>query len=290
MESLTIGERFAMMALNSKGSNYRTTEKNSVLVALVVADYLDNHYDKESQKYQVDRSDIRKHVKKTRFKKLEKQIVDSLKEKGLIDEIKSLLACDLFYDKNIKLLEYISDKRSYEMEINILKAEFLEEGLISDESIILMWLLKESLCIYDLFSAIEIQEIELRMQNLSYEHSLVHTLMSMDFQSIWRTFVKEFLRMKARFAATGIGRGINYIYPVLQKDQSIFIDTKEFMPNAEKRLCDVIERVASQGHTCEVLRAGSVPVVRIDNVSYELIPDAVLVKIPIHGVRLRRYY
>lgn len=290
MDNLTIAERFAIMGLNSKGSNFRSTEKKSVLILLVVADYLDHNYDVKLEKYQIDRNELKKYIKVTSLKRLEKKVVASLKEKGLMDEIKSLLGCDLYYDKNIKLLEYISDNKTYNMEIDLLKAEFLENGLVSDESILLMWLLKESLCIYDLFSTVEIQEINNRMESLSNDHYLAKILMSMDFQSMWRTFVKEFLRMKAHFFATGVGKGIVYIYPELQRDQSIFIDTKEFMPNAEKRLCDVIERVASQGHSCEVLRTGAVPIVRIDNVTYELVPGAITMKIPIHGVRLRRYY
>jgi hypothetical protein len=127
------------------------------------------------------------------------------------------------------------------------------------------------------------------MANLCDESKLAKALYPIEIRSVWGTMVGGYLRMKSHAASTEIGKGLNFIFPFLERNQSIFIDTEKYFANAQMRLQNVLDRVLSQGHTCEVLSTGDVPVVRIDNTKYELVPEAILVKIPIHGVRLRRY-
>lgn len=289
MYDLTLSERFALLALNAKMSNHGSTAKKAVIRTLAVGIYIEEKLIKEPGYNKFNRTELKIVIKKSKLKKIENKVVEKLKDKGLIGEIKSLIGCDLFYDENIRIREYISDEKAFEHELGFLKAEFLEKGQITDESIILMWLIKESLSLYDLFSTIEIQKIAIRMSELASSNEIAKLLYPLDIQTIWSEFVKGFLQMKSNLFATAFGRGVAYIFPVLERKESIFIDTVEFLPSPEQRLEDVLKRVASQGHSCQVLRSGSVPLVKIDNVKYELVPDAVVVKIPIHGVRLRRY-
>lgn len=183
----------------------------------------------------------------------------------------------------------MSDTREFECQLDLLRAEFLEEGPISEESIILVWLLLESLCFYQVFSVYEQNKIAARMTSLRDESTLAKALYPIKIGSLWGTVVAVFLQLKSQAAATEKGKGFNFIFPFFERKQSIFIDTEEYFPNAQMRLKNVLDRISSQGHVYEVLRGGAVPVVKIDNIKYELIPGAVGGRMPIHGVRLRRY-
>jgi len=127
------------------------------------------------------------------------------------------------------------------------------------------------------------------MTGLRSESALAKALYPIEVRSLRGTVVVSLLRMKSQAAATETGKGFNFIFPFFERRQSIFIDTEEYFPNAQMRLKNVLDRISSQGHVYEVLREGAVPVVKIDNIKYELIPEAVSGRMPIHGVRLRRY-
>ena len=101
--------------------------------------------------------------------------------------------------------------------------------------------------------------------------------------------VKGFLNMKRNIIKTPTGTGINFIFPILDRSQSIFIDTEEMFSKSKERLNDVKRRLEENGHIYTVVRGGDVPLIKIDNIIYEAISEAVRGRIPIHGVRLRRY-
>jgi len=88
---------------------------------------------------------------------------------------------------------------------------------------------------------------------------------------------------------TPTGIGINFVFPIIERSQSIFIDTEEWLPKASQRLEDVKKRLQENGHNYIIIREGAVPLIKIDNIIYEAIPEAIQGRIPIHGVRLRRY-
>lgn len=285
---LSLTERFALIGLNGKGSNHRNLAKLYVLKAIAVAFYLEDHYDAANATWDFDEDGIMKATKKSRMKEIENQIITRLTEKQLIKTVKNLLGCDLYYDNNIKLKDYVSDSKEYEHQIDYLRAEFLEDGPVSEEGIILIWLLKNALCMDEVFSLSEQKKIQSKISEISKNSALARKLFTIDMQSTGGSIATGFLCMKSRFASTPIGKGLNFIFPAIERKQSIFIDTEEYFSNTEQRLQCVINRVTSQGHSCEVLHKGTVPIVKIDNVKYELVPEAIVVKFPIHGVRLRR--
>lgn len=286
---LTLSERFALISFNGKESEHKETAKQNVLKVLAAAVYLEDNYDAAADIWNFNEVAIKDAVKKADKKALERTYADRLQNKQLLCKVSSLLGCDLYYDKNIKLKTYVSDTREFECQLDMLRAEFLEEGPISEEGIIMAWLLLESLCFFEVFSAYEQNKITARMTELRSESPLAKTLYPITLRSFWGTTAVGFLRMKSQAAATETGKGLNFIFPFLERRQSIFIDTEEYFPNAQLRLMNVLDRVSSQGHVYEVLRDGAVPIVKIDNIKYELIPEAVGGRMPIHGVRLRRY-
>lgn len=274
MEELTLTQRFALLGLNGKESEHWSMAKQCVLRALTVAIYLEENYNSTADTWIFDTDSIKKAIKKSKRKVVEQQIIASLEKTNSIYKVKSLLGCDLFYDENISIKEYVSDSKEFECQLDLIRAEFLEEGPISDEGIIMVWLLRESLCIHDLFSNFEQNKIAIRMGELSTENLLAKALFPIEIHSAWETVVGGFLRMKSQFALTDFGKGFNFINPALDRKESIFIDTEAYFPNAKMRMENVLDRVSSQGHTCEVLRGGDVPIVKIDNIKYELIPHA----------------
>lgn len=286
---LTLSERFLLIALNGHESEHRETAKQNILKVLAAAIFLEENYDLSTGKWNFTDEQMKEAIKKANKKELEQTYTQRLQEKQLLTKVSSLLGCDLYYDKNIKIKTYVSDAREFECQLDMLRAEFLEEGPVSEESILLAWLLLESLCFNQVFSVYEQNKILERMTSLQTESTLARALYPIDIRSLWGTVVAGFLRLKSQAAATETGKGINFIYPFLERKQSIFIDTEEYFPNAQMRLNNVLDRISSQGHAYEVLRAGSVPIVKIDNVKYELIPEAISGRIPIYGVRLRRY-
>lgn len=286
---LTLSERFALIGLNGHESEHRETAKQNVLKILAVAVFLEENYDSAADKWNFNEERMKAAMKKANKKELERTYAERLQSKQLLSKVTSLLGCDLYYDKNIKLKTYVSDTREFECQLDLLRAEFLEEGPISEESIILVWLLLESLCFYQVFSVYEQNKITARMTSLRDESTLAKALYSIKIGSLWGTVVAVFLQLKSQAAATEKGKGFNFIFPFFERKQSIFIDTEEYFPNAQMRLKNVLDRISSQGHVYEVLRGGAVPVVKIDNIKYELIPGAVGGRMPIHGVRLRRY-
>lgn len=286
---LTLLERFALIGLNGKESEHWSIAKHVVLKALAAAEYLISCYDDMNKTLRIDESKLQDVVKKTSKKELERKIYAGLESKNLIAKVNSLLGCDLFYDKNIRLKVYVSDSREFEYQIDYLRAEFLEDGPVTDEGLLMVWLLREAQCLSEVFSYNEQNKISTRMSELSEQNKIAKTLYPIKIKSTIEAMINGYLRLKSEFAATNIGKGINFIFPFLEREQSVFIDTEEYFPNAKMRLENVLARISEQGHTYEVLRTGSVPVVKIDNIKYELLPGAMGSEIPVHGVRLRRY-
>lgn len=286
--NLTLAERFALISFNGRESEHREAAKQRVLKILAAAVYLDEHYNSTSDKWIFNENEIKLAIKKANKKTLERTYFERLQNYQLISKVNSLLGCDLYYDKNIKLKVYVSNSKEFDCQLDLLKAEFLEEGPVTDESIILVWLLLESLSFFQVFSCSEQEKITRRMTKLRDESELAKRLYPIELRSIWSTLSAGFLLMKSQAATTETGKGLNFIFPFFERKYSVFIDTEEYLPNAEMRLNNVLDRITAQGHVYEVLRSGAVPIVKIDNVKYELLPGAVG-KYPVHGVRLRLY-
>ncbi len=286
--NLTLAERFALISFNGRESEHREAAKQSILKILAVAIYLEEHYSSTSDKWTFSKEAIKSAIKSTNKKTLEHTYFERLHNYQLISKVNSLLGCDLYYDKNIQLKVYVSNSKEFDCQLDQLKAEFLEEGPITDDSIILMWLLLESLTFFQVFSCSEQDKIIKRMTRLREESELAKRLYPIELRSLWGTLSAGFLLMKSQAAATETGKGLNFIFPFFERKYSVFIDTERYLPDAETRLKNVLDRIAAQGHVYEVLRSGAVPIVKIDNVKYELLPGAVG-KYPVHGVRLRLY-
>ena len=327
MRELKLSQSFSMIALNAQDSINMTTVKKVSLrcigAAVVLETYLDGKFTDVNGKLSLRKSilddpDITlyqesifkvilskdeevtedlgwwltkaSNISKKHLINLEKTMVDSLKGYDYIEEIPSLLGCDMYYKTSgLSLKEYRSNINEYLRITEGLKAEVIEEGELSDESAYILWLLRESGFMQEVFSKKDLELVSKNMSNLFTRDKFIKSLYDVHIYHGLEMAVKGFLNMKRNVIKTPTGTGINFIFPILDRSQSIFIDTEEMFSKSKERLNDIKRRLEENGHIYTVVRGGDVPLIKIDNIIYEAIPEAVGGRIPIHGVRLRRY-
>lgn len=327
MRELKLAQSFSIIALNAQDSINMTTIKKvslrCIAAAVILETYLQGEFNEVDGNMKLKKLFLKKdnttlyqeavfkpifnkneelngelnwwlnkasNLSNKNLKVLERNITDSLKGYNYMEEIPNLLGCDLFYKTaGLSLKEYRSNANDYSSIVERIKAEVLEEGEISDESAIILWLLRESGSMYDIFSKGDIELVSNRMNNLFEKNKFLNNLYSIHIHHGVEIAIKGFLNMKRNAIKTPTGTGVNFIFPVIERSQSIFIDTEEMFPNSKVRLNDVKRRLEENGHSYTILRSGDVPLIKIDNIIYEAIPEAVGGRIPIHGVRLRRY-
>lgn len=327
MENLKLSQKFSIIALNAQDSIHMTTVKKislrCIAAAVVLESYLDGDFREENGGLKFTTSILdeascplykdelfRLLLKKNKgltgdlnlwlskasnlpnkdLKALESRMGDFLKGNDLIQEIPNLLGCDLYFKSaGVSIKEYRSDAEAHSYIIENIRAEVLEDGAVSEESIMMLWLLRESACFDFVFSKNELERVAFRKNELNKTQATNLKLFEINIYHGLELGIKGFLNMKKNAVKTPTGTGINFIFPNLERSQSIFIDTEEWFPSAEERLKQVKERLESHGHTYTVIRGGSVPLIKIDNIIYEAMPQALTETITIHGVRLRRY-
>lgn len=325
MVDLKLAQSFSMIALNAQNSIYMNTAKKAGLrcmaAAVILEAYLDNGFAETEDKLIIQKEIIDQYstmnyhesvlktlihknggekrelkwwlikasmLPKRQLVELEHKIANSLKEIDLLEEIPGILGCDLYYaTAGIDMKEYRSNIQEYTRITENIRADILEDGLITDETICMLWLLRESGCMHDFFSRNEIEKVAEKMNELYQSDSLAKAIFPIHIYRGIEMFIKEFLRMKKAVMTTPFGTGVNFVFPILERSRSVFIETEEYFSNSNKRLEDVKARLISNGHEFTVLHEGTVPVIKIDNIIYEAIPHAVIMKMPIHGVRLR---
>ncbi|MCF0148335.1 MAG: hypothetical protein HUJ77_08040 [Clostridium sp.] len=327
MRELKLSQCFSMIVLNAQDSINMTTVKKlslrCIAAAVVLETYLEGEFINSNDKLCLKRKSLSKpevtlyqeavlkplfnknekleedlnwwltkasNLSSKNLKALEKRIIDSLKGDYHIEEIPSLLGCDLFYKTSgLSLKEYRSNSKDYSRIVEGIKAEVLEDGEISDESAIFLWLLRESGSMNDIFSKGDMELVYNKMNGLFMRNEFLKKLYNIHIHHGVELAVKGFLNMKRSAVKTPVGTGVNFVFPMIDRSQSIFIDAEEWLPNSKDRLEDVKKRLDESGHSYIIVRSGDVPIIKIDNVLYEAIPEAIGGRIPIHGVRLRRY-
>lgn len=327
MKDLKLAQSFSIIALNAQDSRRMTTAKKASLrcmaAAVILEGYLDGYFTELEKKLVLEKclidksnttlyqetilkllfnkndslkGDLRWWLAKAsnlytrHLKKLEKTMADSLKGIDLLEEIPNILGCDLLYKgAGVSIKEYRSNMKEYTNITENIRAEILEEGSVADETIFMIWLLRESSCLHDIFSKKELETVAIRINELSESVPIEKILFEISIYHGVEIAVKEFFNIKKNAMKTPTGIGVNFIFPVIERSQSIFIDTEEWFPSQKQRLDEVKARLESCGHEYTVIHDGKVPLIKIDNIIYEAIAHAIQGKVAIHGVRLRRY-
>ncbi len=322
-------QSFAVIGLNGQRSNYNTVPKTITMrvasSAIILDIYLNGKFDNINGKLNLKRESVEglgldkfqklllyhllnrkeelsytlegwlKAAASTsrRFQnKLEKVIAADLLKVDFMEEIPSLLGCDLLYDSSgISLREYRANEKTYIKEISQIKMELLEDGQLTEESICMFWLLRESAALKEVFSEEELRvaRINLDAYDLLHPNSLLRTLFPVKVHDTILVGIKNYLRIKKQIMSSKVGSGLSFVFPPVERSESIFIEIEEGFSNEVKRLENLKNRLISQGHHFTVLKEGQVPVIRINNIVYYATPTAVVVShVPVQGMRLRR--
>lgn len=291
MSELSLHERFAIIALNGLQVETMTVAKKLAVRGIMAAEILEKYLNEESLSKQVD-MDFRKILisSKRKLKSAEERFTKELKEKGLLSVIPSILNCDMYYvTSGVEVSEYLCDSAEYTRQAEGIRAELLEDGEMSSEIIFLWWIMRESSCFYDLFSPLEIDKITQRLNEIHLNSKVAKELFNLKLQRKIEQIYAKYLKKKHEIFTTALGTGFLFVVPFFERKESVFIDVEQWFSDKDKRLSNVLDRFALKGHVVSVIRTGQTPLIKVDNIYYECIPTQVVVKVPIQGVRLRRY-
>lgn len=294
MKELILSQQYALLALNGQESLHPSVAKNAVLRAVAAARVLETELGRDTNSFLEFSAALQKAVqiaktlKKKEASQIEQEVVNALKAEELLKEVPNLLGCDMDYDTSgIELKAYLSDEISYVRIKEGLRAEILEDGPISLEYAVLLWLLRESGCIHDLFSISEQSRVEERMTEGAAQDEQYRTLWEAEFHSIFEGVMNRFVKTKSKLFKNPYLEGVNLAFPYLDRRKSVFIDMVILGTNVADRRAAVIEYLSKKGFTVEEIRIGSETLLKIGNIYYRIFPmTKTAYKVPIQGVNL----
>ena len=295
MKELILSQQYALLALNGQESLHPSVAKNAVLRAVAAAQVLEIEMGKADTSSFSEFSaalqkavQIAKTLKKKEASQIEQEVVNALKAEELLKEVPDLLGCDMDYDTSgIELKAYLSDEISYVRIKEGLRAEILEDGPISLEYAVLLWLLRESGCIHDLLSISEQSRVEERMTEGAAQDEQYRTLWEAEFHSIFEGVMNRFVKTKSKLFKNPYLEGVNLAFPYLDRRKSVFIDMVILGTNVADRRAAAIEYLSKKGFTVEEIRIGSETLLKIGNIYYRIFPmTKTAYKVPIQGVNL----
>lgn len=303
MTNLSLQDRFSLISLNALNSTRNSTAKKVAIRCISASGVLDRFL-QETEELTEDSDEYRSrldalsvslkeaaHLSSSAAKELEHTVYTRLNNLGLMTEASSLVSCDLeFSSAGNKILEYRTDSDEYSRQTESLRAELMEEGNVFDETVCMLWLLRESSCFYDLFSREEQKYLTSRINELYLNSLLAKTLLSVSIHNALDSAALGLFSKKKAIFSTQLGTGVLFQVPFMERSSAVFIESEELYCNAEKRLESVIARLEENGNEVHVIRAGTVPLLQIDNLYYECIPTQhKYYRVPVFGVQLRRY-
>lgn len=295
MKDWKLSEQYAIVALNGLESLYASMAKDAVLRGIAAAKVLEPYIGEEDSVFltkleeAVERA---KSIKKKEKKELEEEMTAVLKAEGVLEIVPDLLGCDMdYYTSGVELKAYRSEESIYLRIREGLRAEILEEGEISRECALLLWLFRESGCIHDLFSVEEQNKVQQRMLDMAAQEPIVQELWQSEFYSAVEKFVEKFLRTKRNLFKNPYLQGVNLVFPFLERRSAIFIDFVVFGTDVKSRRIAVMEHLVSFGHYVEEVKLGSETLLKIDNAYYRIVPGTrTAYKVPIQGASLVPVY
>ena len=298
MKELTLSQQYAVIALNGLESLHPSIVKEAVLRGIAAAKVMEGMLqteDCEEEKFisMLDEAVERaKSLKKNESKKIETQMAEELEKDGWMEQVPDLLGCDMdYYTAGVELKAYRSEESIYLRLREGLRAEILDEGEISLECALLLWLHRESGCIHDLFSVTEQNEVQERMLDLSVKSVKYRALWQAEFHSTLENFVGKFLKAKKKLFKNPYLEGMNLIFPFLERRKAIFIDFVVFGTNVTERRTAIMEHLCKMGHYVEEVKVGSETLLKIDNSYYRVFPFTKRAyKVPIQGANIVPVY
>lgn len=299
MKELVLSRQYAVIALDGLESLHPSMAKSAVIRAIAAAKVMEEvmHTEAESDPAVFilklnEAVEVVKDLRKKDEKQIEEEMAGLLEADGLMEQIPDILGCDMdYYTAGVELKAYRSDEDTYIRIREGLRAEILEEGVISTECAVLLWLLRESGCIHDLFSVSEQDQVQRRMTDAAAENEIFRAMWQTEFHSAVESFAGRFLRAKHNLFKNPYLEGVNLIFPYLERRKAIFIDFVVFGTDVRSRRIAIMEHLSKMGHYVEEVKSGSETLLKIDNAYYRIFPTVKRAyKVPIQGANLVPVY
>lgn len=299
MKDLVLSRQYAVIALDGLESLHPSVEKSAVIRAITAAKVLEDVVNTEAESAADvfipklnEAVEAAKDLRKKEEKQIETEMAALLEADGLTEQIPDILGCDMdYYTAGVELKAYRSDEDAYIRIREGLRAEILEEGAISTECAVLLWLLRESGCIHDLFSVSEQDQVQRRMTDAATENEIFRALWQAEFHSAFESLAGRFLRAKHSLFRNPYLEGVNLIFPYLERRKSIFIDFVVLGTDVKGRRIAVMEHLSKMGHYVEEVRSGGETLLKVDNAYYRIFPMTKRAyKVPIQGANLVPVY
>ena len=299
MKELVLSRQYAVIALDGLESLHPSVAKSAVIRAIAAAKVLEEVMYTEAESDPAvfipklnEAVEATKDLGKKGAKQIEEEMAGLLEADGLMEQIPDILGCDMdYYTAGVELKAYRSDEDTYIRIREGLRAEILEEGVISTECAVLLWLLRESGCIHDLFSVSEQDQVQRRMTDAAAENEIFRAMWQTEFHSAVESFAGRFLRAKHNLFKNPYLEGVNLIFPYLERRKAIFIDFVVLGTDVQSRRIAVMEHLSKMGHYVEEVKSGSETLLKIDNAYYRIFPTVKRAyKVPIQGANLVPVY
>lgn len=300
MKDFTLSQQYAILGMDGIESLHPSFAKSAVIRAIFAAKELEGIFENETEdmdenlfsnllKESMERI---KHHKKKDDQKMEKEMYESLGEAECMTQVPDLLGCDInYYTAGIELMAYRSEAAIRWQIVDGIRAEMLEEGPVCLETMLLVWLLRESGCIHDLFSVDEQRKIQEKMISLSTEKPVYRILWECEFHDMIENTIGSFLKAKRKLFTNPYLQGINMIFPFIERRQAIFIDMVVFGTSVKERRDATIQFLIEKGHYVEQVKNGSETLLKIDSFYYRIFPlTRVYQRVPVQGVNLLPVY
>ena len=297
MKQLTLSQQYAVLALDGQMVGYSSVAKGAVLRCLKAAQVLEEKNALACSPAELEKNlqkavTAARKLKRKAAAQLEGSVAASLRDAGLLEEIPDLLGCDInYYTSGVSLKAYRCREEEYLGIREGLRAEILEPGEITRECAVLLWLLRESGCIHDCFSAKEQQALQERMTSLAAGDGFCRLLWETECHSPWQLFALRFLQKKHNLFRNPYLEGVNLVFPFLERRKAIFIDFSLLGTDVAERRAATVAFLREQGHRVEEVKSGTETLLKVENAYYRIFPGARRVyKLPVQGVNLVPVY
>ena len=233
-----------------------------------------------------------KKLGKKELKEIEKETVLTLKQEGALEEVPALIACDMNYETaGVKITEYRTSQTEYRKVVESIRAEILEEGEPSLESVCLLWMFRESCLMSEVFSSSEQILVKQKIGDISSQNDCFRRLFEAEFHSVLSNFSTSFLKAKKNLFQNPYLEGVNLMFPFLERRSAIFIDFVVLGTTVADRRKEVLCYLSERGHYAEEVKNGRETLLRIDNSYYRIFPmTKAAYHIPIQGASLVPVY
>lgn len=278
MREYTLSQKYAIVGLDGLEVQHINTAKSAVLRAVAAAQLLDSVLSEETETAELKMilSECQNRAKSLRKKEeqaLEKTVANMLEMDGVLEEIPDLLGCDMnYYTAGVDMKAYRSDKETVTAITEAIRAEILVEGPVTRECLCLLWLFRESGCIHESFSVAEQNTVERRMLDLAESDEFFRLLWTSEFHSGLENAVGSFLKGKSNLFHNPYLKGVNLIFPFLDRRRAIFVDYVILGTDVQNRRQAMVNFLTERGHCVEKVKIGTETMLKIDNTYYRIWP------------------